>query len=94
MRTCRGDLTRWRRCRTQAFLEGLLAAYTARAAEGGEAGTALVLAAAAAALLQEHPALAEHGAALGYVDALLRLLAANLPPAAGASGSRLRVLCV
>ena len=77
----------------QAFLEGLLAAYTARATDGGDAGTALVLAAAAAALLQEHPALAEHSAALGYVDALLRLLVANLPPAAGASGWCPGALC-
>ncbi|KAK9822709.1 hypothetical protein WJX81_005943 [Elliptochloris bilobata] len=74
----------------KTFLEGLLAAYTARAAADGDAGTALVLAVAATTLLVEHPALAEHGAALGYVDALLRLLATNLPPAAGAAAGGAR----
>jgi len=79
---CRPE--RRRAARAQAFLEGLLAGYTAAAAGGRDVRTALVLAAAAAALLGEHPGLAEHGAALGYTDALLRVLAAHAPPADGA----------
>lgn len=52
---------------------------------GGGADLPLLLSAAAVALLQAQPALAEHAVALGYVEKLLRLLAARVPalPAGG-----------
>ena len=67
----------------QRFLEGLLEAYSASVEEHSPA-RAVLLAAAAAELLQVHALLAEHAVALGYVDKLLKILQAHLPPQEGA----------
>ena len=45
---------------------------------------AVLLAAAAAELLRVHALLGEHAVALGYVDKLLKVLQAHVPPAEGA----------
>ena len=52
----------------------------------------MLLAAAAVELLRSHPLLGDHAVGLGYVDKLLRLLAARLPPA-GAPAARSRRYC-
>lgn len=69
----------------QKFLEGLLEAYAA-SVEERSAARAVLLAAAAAELLQVHALLAEHAVALGYVDKLLKILQAHLPPQGGPQG--------
>ena len=69
----------------QRFLEGLLEAYSA-SVEEHSAARAVLLAAAAAELLQVHALLAEHAVALGYVDKLLKILQAHLPPQEGSHG--------
>ena len=67
----------------QRFLEGLLEAYSADVEEHS-AERAVLLAAAAAELLQAHALLAEHAVALGYVDKLLKVLQAHVPSSEGA----------
>ncbi len=52
----------------------------AAAGPGAHPGDAVLLAAAAVELLRSHPLLGDHAVGLGYVDKLLRLLAARLPP--------------
>ena len=47
---------------------------------GSHASDAVLLAAAAVELLRSHPLLGDHAVGLGYIDKLLRLLAARLPP--------------
>ena len=69
----------------QLFLEGLLEEYcseaTGRKKSGDRDGSrALLLAAAAVELVRGHPLLPHHAVALGYVDRLVKLLAACLPP--------------
>ena len=71
----------------QRFLEGLLEAYSASVEEHSPA-RAVLLAAAAAELLQVHALLAEHAVALGYVDKLLKILQAHIPPREGPQGLR------
>ena len=66
----------------QRFLEGLLEAYAA-SVEERSAARAVLLAAAAAELLQVHALLAEHAVALGYVDKLLKTLQARVPSQEG-----------
>lgn len=64
----------------QAFLEGLLEAFCTQAGQGEQGReTALLLSAATVELLRGHPLLADHAVSLGYVDRLLKLLAARLP---------------
>ena len=64
----------------QAFLEGLLEAFCTQAGQGEQGReTALLLSAATVELLRGHPLLADHAVGLGYVDRLLKLLAARLP---------------
>ena len=68
-------------CALQVFIEGLMEAYVAAtSSRQGDVDTALLLAAAAVELLRTHPLLLEHATSLGYVDALLKLLASRLPP--------------
>lgn len=64
----------------QAFLEGLLEAFCTAAGQG-EQGTeiALLLSAATVELLRGHSLLADHAVGLGYVERLMKLLAAHVP---------------
>jgi hypothetical protein len=55
----------------------------AEAATAIGADLPLLLSAAAVALLQAQPPLADHAVALGYVDKLVKLLAARAPPLPG-----------
>lgn len=50
------------------------------AAAAADLDLPLLLSAAAVAALQAQPGLAEHAVSLGYVDKLVRLLAARAPP--------------
>lgn len=70
---------------SSASLAASAAAAGAGASGGDSTDVALLLSAAAVALLQAQPALAEHTVALGYVEKLVRLLAARAPalPAGG-----------
>ena len=67
----------------QRFLEGVLESYSATAEEHSPK-KAVLLAAAATELLQVHALLSEHAVALGYVDKLLKILQAHVPPPEGA----------
>lgn len=65
----------------QAFLEGLLDAYCTEVGGSRQhSDRALMLSAAAVELLRGHPLLADHAVGLGYVERLLKLLSARLPP--------------
>ena len=58
--------------------------YLVEAAKAGASPSdALLLSAAAVALLRGHTLLADHAVDLGYVDKLLKLIAARLPPDTG-----------
>ena len=75
----------------QAFLEGLLDAYCKQLQQAGSshtapAGLAVLLAAAAVELLRGHGLLADHAVKLGYIDKLMKVLAARVP-ARAAGGS-------
>ena len=74
----------------QRFLEGLLDSYSA-SVEHHSPARAVLLAAAAAELLQVHALLAEHAVALGYIDKLLKILQAHVPPREGPHGVSLIV---
>lgn len=68
----------------QAFLEGLLDAYCKQLQQAGSsqtapAGLAVLLAAAAVELLRGHGLLADHAVKLGYMDKLVKVLAARVP---------------
>ena len=68
----------------QAFLEGLLDAYCKQLQQAGSsqtapAGLAVLLAAAAVELLRGHGLLADHAVKLGYMDKLMKVLAARVP---------------
>ena len=68
----------------QAFLEGLLDAYCKQLQQAGSsqtapAGLAVLLAAAAVELLRGHSLLADHAVKLGYMDKLMKVLAARVP---------------
>ena len=68
----------------QAFLEGLLDAYCKQLQQAGgshtaPAGLAVLLAAAAVELLRGHGLLADHAVKLGYIDKLMKVLAARVP---------------
>ena len=60
--------------------QGAAAAVGTPAATGTDLDLPLLLSAAAVAALQAQPGLAEHAVSLGYVEKLLRLLAARAPP--------------
>jgi hypothetical protein len=72
-------------CRNpKAFLEGLLERFNSAAGSaqlaapaGAESDQALLLSAAAVAFLQANVPLGDHAAALGYVDKLVRVVAAR-----------------
>ena len=68
----------------QVFAEGLMEAYVAASTPGQGSGAdgeaAVALSAASVELLRAQPLLADHIVALGYVDALLKLLNSRLPP--------------
>ena len=63
----------------QAFLEGLLEGYCTELGGRQHSERAMMLSAAAVELLRGHPLLADHAVGLGYVERLLKLLAARLP---------------
>ena len=68
----------------QAFLEGLLDTYCKQLQQAGSsrtapAGLAVLLAAAAVELLRGHGLLADHVVKLGYIDKLMKVLAARVP---------------